>query len=249
MCVMMLSLVLVFSLSVALAQGQRIYPKDLNVGEGNEYFNSYSFQSGIRSGKSLGTLAKENPAIGEKALAFGFAAKSEESKFFIIGALYSESIAYLKSDNRDLAEKRLESIEKEFINLGAPTSLYNYITKTRSMIKNKKYSTAVLGEFLSLFQSFFEDYAKSKAADKLTLFRAGSWLVDMSLTAAGGDKQLLRQKETLNYFTKEMKRMDAPKGVLDSLDEITKITEKKEITNRDTKEVLEQVKKIQTILG
>ena len=243
------SILVVFSVSTAFSQQAQIDLKDLHPKGGGVYFNSYSFQSGIKAGKSLGTLAKENSTAGEKATAYGFAAKSEEASFFIIGALYSESIAFLKSGERDPASKRLESIENEFIKLGVPKSLYNYITKTRNLLGKKEYSTEVLEEFLSLFQPFFEDYAKGKAEDKLILFRAGSWLVDMSLTAAAGDKELLRQKGTLDYFTKEMKRMDAPKGVLGSLDEITKISEKKEITDRDAKEVLEQVKKIQTILG
>lgn len=242
-------LVLVFCSSTPFAQIPQVNPKDLEQSGGSEYFNSYRYQSNIKSGKSLGTLAKENSTIGEKAVTFGFAAKSEEAKFFTIGALYSESIAYLKSGNKELAAKRLESIEKEFINLGVPNSLYNYIIRTRAMVENKKYSANVLGELISLFQPFFEEYAKSKGEDKLILFRAGSWLVDMSLTAAAGDNELLRQKGTLNYFTKEMKRMDAPKGVMDALDEITKIVEKKDITNRDAREVLNLVKKIQTILG
>ncbi len=244
-----LSILFIFSTSVAFSQQTRIDPKDLNLTGGTEYFNSYVFQSGIRTGKSLGTLAKEHSTIGEKAAAFGFAAKSEEAKFFIIGALYSETIAYLKSGNLDLAAKRLESIEKEFISLRVPSSLYNFVTKARNLIQTKKYKPEVLGEFLSLFQPFYEDYTKTKGEDKLILFRAGSWLVDMSLTAAAGDKELLRQIGTLGYFTKEMKRMDAPKGVLDNLEEITKIANKKEITDRDAKEVLNLVKKIQTILG
>lgn len=214
-----------------------------------ETFNSAYFQSTIRSGKSLGALAKENTVSGDPAVSFGFAAKSEEAKFFIIGSFYSEALAYLKSGEPDLAAKRLEAVEEEFINLRVPSSLYNYISKTCNILKTRRYTVEAQIEFLSLFQPFFEDYAKTKGEDKLTLFRAGSWLVDMSLTAAAGDKELLRQKGSLNYFSKEMKRMDAPKGVLDSLDEITKISEKKEITDRDAKEVLQLVKKIQTILG
>jgi len=233
----------------AFSQEARVPPKDIGASIGESYFNSYKFQSGIKTGKSLGALAKEHSTIGEQASSFGFAAKSEEAKFFIIGALYSETIAYLKSGNLDLAAKRLESIEKEFISLRVPSSLYNFVTKARNLIQTKKYKPEVLGEFLSLFQPFYEDYAKGKGEDKLILFRAGSWLVDMSLTAAAGDKELLRQKGTLDYLTKEMKRMDAPKGVMDALDEISKISVKQEITDRDTKEVLSLVKKIQNILG
>jgi hypothetical protein len=240
---------LVLFATAAFSQEARVPPKDIDTSGIDSYFNSYKFQSGIKSGKGLGTLAKEHSAIGEQASSFGFAAKSEEAKFFIIGALYSETIAYLKSGNLDLAAKRLESIEKEFISLRVPSSLYNFVTKARNLIQTKKYKADVLGEFLSLFQPFYEDYAKTKGEDKLILFRAGSWLVDMSLTAAAGDKELLRQKGTLDYFTKEMKRMDAPKGVMDALDEISKIAVKREITDRDAKEVLNLVKKIQTILG
>ncbi len=247
--VKMVTIFLLIFTTIAFSQEARVPAKDLSLSPGESHFNSYQFQSAIKNDQRLGYLAKEHSAIGEKAVSFGFAAKSEDAKFFIIGALYSESIAYLKSGQRDLAAKRLESIEKEFINLNVPKSLYNYVAKMRNMIENKKYSIDMLGEILSLFQPFYEDYAKGKGEDKLTLFRAGSWLVDMSLTAAAGDKELLRQIGTLNYFTKEMKRMDAPKGVLNALDGITKIANKKEITDRDSKEVLNLVKEIQTLLG
>jgi hypothetical protein len=223
-------------------------PQNLGTGSG-ETFDSARFQSAIRSGKSLGSLAKENSVFGEQASSYGFAAKSEEAKFFIIGSLYSEALAYLKSGNADLAAKRLEAVESEFINLQVPSSLYNYISKTRNILETKRYTAEGQAEFLSLFQPFFEDYARTKGEDKLTLFRAGSWLTDMSLAAAGGDTALLRQQGKLNYFIKEMKRMDAPKGVIDALGEIVKVAGKKEITDKDAADVLKQVKKIQTALG
>jgi len=237
--------------AVAFSEQAREIPKKLDLKGGKVIFNSNRFQSSIKSDRNLGVLAKEVSAIGEEAVSFGFAAKSEEAKTFIIGALYSEALAYFRSGKMDLAAKRLESIGLEFINLGVPSSLYNFISSMGNMMEAKRYSSEALLEFLSLFQPFYEDYAVSKGEDKLILFRAGSWLVDMSLTAAAGDKFMLKQPETLNYFIKEMKRMDAPKGVLDSLDKITKIADKKEkdITDKDVKNVLKLVKKIQTILG
>jgi len=223
-------------------------PQDLGAGSG-ESFDSARFQSAIRSDKSLGALAKENSVFGEQASSYGFAAKSEEAKFFIIGSLYSEALAYLKSGNSDLAAKRLEAVEGEFIDLQVPSSLYNYISKTRNILETRRYPLEGQAEFLFLFQPFFEDYAKTKGGDKLTLFRAGSWLMDMSLAAAGGDTALLRQPGKLDYFIKEMKRLDAPKGVIDALGEIAKVAGKKEISNKDADNVLKQVKKIQTVLG
>lgn len=233
----------------AFSEEARLPTKRLDLSESKPYFNSYKFQSGIRTFRDLGVLAEENSIIGKEAVSFGFAAKSEEAKFFIIGALYSESLAYLRSGSIDLALKRLKSIEKEFINLNVPHSLYNYISKLQNIIERKHYSPEIGAEMLSLFQPFLEDYAKSKGDDKLVLFRAGSWLVDMALTAAAGDKELLRQVDKLNYFIKEMERMEAPRGVLNALDQINKISEEKEIGDRDVERVLKLVKKIQTILG
>ena len=245
------AIVFLFTLctSANSADEMRPPPKNLDFGDANVIFSSSVSQSRIKSDKALGTLAKENPAVGEEAISFGFAAKSKEAKFFIIGSLYSEALAFLRSGDHEQAAKRLEAIEKEFIRLSVPSSLYNYVSKTRHLVSRQKYAADVLVEYLCLFQPFFEDYAKGISADMLTLFRAGTWLVDTSLAAAAGDKSVLRQHAQLNHIIKEMKRMDAPKGVLKALDNIAEITKKKEISDRDTKKVLKLVKKIQTILG
>lgn len=234
----------------AVADDARQVPEGSLPEAAGAYFNSANFQSGIHSGESLSNLAKTHTSVGEDAASYGFAAKSDEAKFFLIGTLYSEALAHLRGGNPALAVDRLKAIEAQFIALQVPNALYNYVSKTRNRIELGKYSTEALYDMLSFFQPFFEDYAKSLSQDKLILFRAGSWLVDMSLTAAASDKQLIRQGKTqLEYFTKEMKRMDAPKGVLDALENIDNIASKTEIDDKDIERVLKQVKKIQTILG
>jgi hypothetical protein len=243
-----LSLIM-FMAVTAFSQSAREIPKNIKSADAEVMFNSSAYQSGIRSGKNLDELAKANSYLDENAVSFGFAAKSEEAKFFIIGTLYSETLAYLQSGRVDSAVKRLKSIEKEFINLNVPSPLYNLISKVSSMLSSKKYSAETGMDVLSLFQPFFEEYAKSSSEDKLALFRAGSWLMDYSLSAAADNRELLRQPGKLDYFIKEMKRMDAPKGVMTALNEIDDIAKKKEITDKDTKKVLRLVKKIQTILG
>jgi hypothetical protein len=243
-----LLLVIVF-LAAAYSQQAREIPEKLTLKGSKIVLNSSRFQAAIKSEKSLGDLVSEVSPIGEEALSFGFAAKSEEAKTFIIGILYSEALAFISSGKFDLASKRLDSMRQEFINLNAPGSLYNYISKLSNMVDTKQFSKDILVEFLALFQPFCEDYAAGKSEDHLILFQAGSWIVDMSLTAAAGDTVMLKQPEVLNYFIQEMKRMDAPKGVIDSLDEIAKIAVKKDITERDIKNILKLGKKIQTILG
>jgi hypothetical protein len=170
------------------------------------FFDSYGFQSAIRSEQNLGALEKQSSPIGSISNTFGFAAKSNEAKFFTIGTLFSETLAYFRSNDMSEAAKRLEIIQNELINLSAPGSLYNYVSRISSLMKRQDYSKEVVGELLSMLQPFLEDYSKTQGEDKLTLFRAGSWLTDMSLTASAGDKELLRQTGKLDYFRKEMKK-------------------------------------------
>ncbi len=213
------------------------------------FFNSDMFQSGIRSPSNLGGLAKQNSPINEKGASFGFVAKSDEARFFLIGASYSEALAYLEGGKVDLASQRLQYIEEDFINMGAPSSLYTLISKTHNLLETGQYPTAYVRMVLSLFQPFFEEYAESKSADKLILFRAGSFLSDIGLAAAADNKELLKQSTNLTYFSTEMKRMDAPKGVLEALAEMNKVSKKETLTDNDSATVLKLVKKIEQLLS
>ena len=104
----------------------------------------------------------------------------------------------------------------------------------------------MVAEFLALFQPLFEDFAKSRGEAQLTLFGAGAWLVDMSLAA--GDKSLLHQPQKVEYFRREMQRLNAPKGVLDALNELGQLAAKREMTDGDVSNILKLVKDVQTIL-
>ncbi len=245
---LMMPLLFLFQ-SISFSQDVPDLPVKIEFNQSQQYFNSYRLQSNIMTDQGIGALAKDNSIVGKEAVSFGFAERSEDAKFVIIGSLYSEVLAYLRGGKTDYAVECLESMETEFIKLNVPSSLYNYISKISNMIERGLYSKEVLGEFLSLFQPFYEDYARGLSEDKLILFRAGSWLVDMSLVAAAGNRSLLSQVEKVEYFAKEMKRMEAPKGVLDNFEKIHKIVEKEKITDNDVKKLLKLVKKIQMILS
>jgi hypothetical protein len=240
----------VLSASMVSANEPIPIPDSSLLQDGQAYFNSANYQSTIHTSDSMSRIAKAQSPIGEDAAAYGFSAKSDEAKFFIIGTLYSEALAHLRGGDLKLAAERLESIEDQFVALQVPSALYSYISKVRSRAALGKYSNEVVMDMLSFFQPFFEDYAQGLSQDKLILFRAGSWLMDMSLTAAADDRELITQaKPQLVYFIKEMERMDAPKGVQEAYQDISEIADKKEISDKDVRMVLKQVKKIQTILG
>jgi hypothetical protein len=240
--------VLALGLGLAAQEGQRVPPK-LAGAPVTPVFDSGRFQSRISGPQGLGALANDLTLFGKGGQAMGFAAKSEEAKTFLIGSFYSESIAYVRGGKPDLALERLKAIEKEFITMGVPNSIYGFVSRIENFLTTKKYEPAVLLDFFALFQPVYEEYLLSKGKDRLTLFQAGSWLMDMALASAAKDKSLLKQPQVLDYFAAEMKRMDAPKGVQDSLAEISAIATKKEIADRDAEQVLKLIKRIQTVLG
>lgn len=233
--------------AMLVAQDKIKLPKTISGGK--VVFDSNAFQSGIQATSGFAPLADGMSLYGKGGQAMGFAAKSEEAKTFLIGAFYSESLAYIRAGKYPLAVERLKAMEKEFVNMGVPSALYNFISKIENTVTLHKYEPAVLLDFFALFQPFFEEYLSAKGADRLTLFQAGSWLMDMGLAASARNTTLLKQPEKVGYIASEMKRMDAPKGVLDALAELSTITAKKEIADRDADQVVKLVKKIQTVLG
>lgn len=245
--VIMALLVLVTS-ALLVAQDKIKPPKKIAFGS-KVVFDSSAFQSGIESTAGLAPLADGMSLYGKGGQAMGFAAKSDEAKTFLIGAFYSESLAYIRAGKYDLALERLKAMEKEFVNMGVPTALYNFISKIENTVTLRKYEPAVLLDFFALFQPFFEEYLAGKGADRLTLFQAGSWLMDMGLAASARNTGLLKQPEKVGFVAAEMKRMDAPKGVQDALAELSVITAKKEIADRDADQVVKLVKRIQSVLG
>ena len=239
---------LAFAAGLAAQEQKRGLPK-VDPSNAQPVFDSTGFQSRINAPKGIGGLAADLSLYGKGGQAMGFAAKSDEAKTFLIGSFYSECIAYVRAGKSDLALDRLKAMEKEFIVMGVPTSIYNFISKIENLITTKTYQPAVLLDFFSLFQPVYEDYLKSKGTDRLILFQAGSWLMDMALAASAQDTSLLKQPQVLTYFIAQMKRMDAPKGVQDALAEISTISTKKDIANRDADQVLKLIKRIQTVLG
>jgi outer membrane protein assembly factor BamD (BamD/ComL family) len=203
----------------------------------------------LEGAPDLGALAQANSALGERASSFGFSAKSDEANVFLVGALYSEALAFLRSGDFESAADRLEALQQQFIRLGVPNSLYGYVTKLLNLVSQQRYSNEALLDMLSLFQPFFEDYANGRSEDFMILFRAGSWLVDLSLAAAAGNTTMVRQQAHLEYIVREMKRMDAPVGVGEALEQIAEVTAKEEITTRDLQSMISQIKRIQSILG
>lgn len=212
-------------------------------------YSSAARQARIVSERPIGSIALENTRLDAKGTGFGFAAKSPEARFFLAGSFYSEALALARGGKWPEAAKRAEAIERILVDLGAPSGLYTYAVKAKNHLRRKDLPAAAALDYLSLFQPLFSDFAKAQSADKLALFTTGAWISDMGLAAGAGNAALLRDDAMLQRISADMKRMDAPKGVQEALEQINAISTQKEITERDAKTVLGLVQRIQALLG
>jgi hypothetical protein len=234
--------------SLDAAQAEKVIP-ELSGGDGPVLYNSAAAQAKIGSSQELGELALRNSPLGTTPEALGFAAKSTEADFFLIGSLYSETLAMVRSGDLEQASTRLEMLQDRLLRLKAPHSLYSHALRARSLMQRGKESPRLLLEYLSLFQPYFEDYARGRSKDLLALFQMGSWLTDVGLTAATGSADSLRQGAILTHIISEMRRMDAPQGVQESLLKIQTLTAKSDATAQDMEEIVRLVRQIQLALG
>jgi hypothetical protein len=218
----------------------------LDLHDSATFFNSYLFQSSLQTDTSLGALAAAHPALEHQARSLGFAAMSE---FYVIGALYAEALAYVQSGNLEVAAKRLAAIETQLHRLHVPSALANHVGNMRRLLESGQYTVPVLEEGLALFQPLCEQVASQQGLEQLTLFRVGTWLVDMRLTAAAGDKVMLRQRHKAQYFLHEMQRLQAPPKVVEALEQLNHLMSQATLTDGDVQEVLRLVKTIQMLLG
>ena len=117
------------------------------------------------------------------------------------------------------------------------------------LLQNQQYTAEALEKFLALFEVLYTEDAGSVDAENPTLFRAGTWVENMKLAAAAGDKDALRQVTTAQYFRREMQSLHAPQGILDALEQISHIVAKPEMTARDVTDVLTLAKQVQRLLS
>jgi hypothetical protein len=208
-----------------------------------------TFQARIHSATDLGTLVTAHAVTGEPAVAFGFAPMSERARFFRLGSSYAEALAYVHSGTRDAAVQRLAAMHEELVDIQGPSVLPHYLSEMQHLLQNRQYTAEVLEKFLALFEVLYTEEAQSVGAESPTLFRAGTWVENMKLAAAAGDKDALRQVTTAQYFRREMQSLHAPQGILDALEQISHIVAKPELTDRDVTEVLTLTKQVQRLFS
>jgi hypothetical protein len=208
-----------------------------------------TFQAGIHSATDLGTLVTAHAVADELAVAFGFAATSERTRFFLLGTRYAEALAYVESGNLRTAAQHLATMHQALMDMQGPSALSSYLSEMQYLLQNRQYIAEVLREFLALFEVLYTEDAKGVDAESLTLFQAGAWVENMKLAAAAGDKDALRQVTTAQYFRRKMQSLHAPQGILDALDQISHTVAKSDLTDMDIAKVLALAKQVQRLFS
>ena len=212
--------------------------------------SAYGFQANLIRSADLGTLVAANSTVEDQMVAFGFASKPAPARSYFLGTLYTEALAYTRSGDTEAAAGHWAVIRKEVELIAKPLAVYARQMErllTAPADEPTADSTTELVAFMALFEPLYEDYAGERAA--LPLFRAGTWLTNMRLAAAIGDKAALQTPATVRHFQDRMRRLDAPKGVLDALSRMGRVVEQDSLTDRDVKVMLKLVMKMQRLLG
>jgi hypothetical protein len=214
--------------------------------------SAYDFQASMIVSAELGALVAANSTVEEQMVAFGFASKPLPARSYLLGTLYAEALAYTRGGDMASAAGHWATIRQEVEPIAQPLTAYARQMETLLTAPADEQtadSATELVAFMALFEPLYEDYAGERAAQTLLLFRAGTWLTNMRLAAAIGDKTALQTPATVRYFQNEMRRLEAPQGVLDELAHMGRMMEQERLADQDVKKMLKLVKRVQELLG
>jgi hypothetical protein len=187
--------------------------------------SAHDFQANMVASADWGALVAAHSTVEDQMVAFGFASKPTPARSYFLGTLYAEALAYTRSGDTASAAGHWASIRKEVEPIAYPLAAYARQMETllTAPADERGESTTELIAFMALFEPLYEDYVGERAAPALPLFRAGTWLTNMRLAAAIGDKTALQTPLAVRYFQDEMRRLEAPKGVLDAFSHMGRV--------------------------
>jgi hypothetical protein len=210
-----------------------------------EPMQAYVFQQGIRPDADLGALvaAQETEPVLKS---YGFSDKTSGAKPFLLGTLYAEALAFVRSGDIEAATQRWQEMDRALGQRAEP--LLSYRHEMQRSLQQTPPALARFQTWLPLFESFYEyDVNAARRHDQtLPLFQAGAWMTNMRLAATAGDAEGLRRGRVVDYF---LSRLDVPKGVEDRLERLGDLLAKKTLSEREIKTVDKLLKKMQQILG
>lgn len=212
-------------------------------------YSSTTTQAAIGKAANIGDAVLANTILGKSASTMGFAQKSPEAKTFLTGALYAEALALTREGQYEEASKRLDALVDVTAELKVSPALNNYLVRVNHLILKKSHDRAALLEMLSLAQPFLDQHLGGQSNDMRFLFQTGAWLSDYGMAASAGEYRFLRQPMMLGRTIREMQRLEAPKGVINALQEMKSLTSKRNVGEIEAQQVQRLVKKMQELMS
>ena len=121
----------------------------------------------------------------------------------------------------------------------------------QSLLQRHRYNSAILATFLALFEPLYEDtYARAETAERVTLFRTGTWLENLYLAAAVGDAAAVQQGgQAVDDVRSALAQLQAPREVLAAIEQLQPLVVHQAPSAQDFSMILTLVQKIQAMLS
>jgi hypothetical protein len=168
-----------------------------------------------------------------------------------MGTLYAEALAALQSGTVAAAAPRLDVLVRALATVQAPRPLAQYLHEMQTVLQSQRYTGEEVALFLALFEPLYEDaYVRTTTREGWLLFRAGTWMENLSLAAAAGDPAALRQGgPALVDIRRTLTQLQAPSEILEALARLHRLVAMPTLTDQDMGTIRMLVQEIQGMLG
>jgi len=200
------------------------------------------------SDKALAALAQTMVPISHQSARFGFTSQNAILNSFSIGALFTETIVYIKSEDSTLVKTHLALLGSAMYRQAGSKRLLQSIEMLKTDIQQD--GDTVTNAFrLNQLMNQYAASLKSIADKEFVLFKLGAWSYDFALAALAKDVSLHHKVDEIIAFKAQLQQLGAPAGVTKSLQEINALITKEVMTDGDYRKTVEAVENIRSLLG
>jgi len=215
------------------------------------FYDSVAVQGEIAAGaaisnQALASLAQTMVPITHQSARFGFTSQNAILNSFSIGALFTETIVYIKSDDETLVKTHLALLGSAMHRQAGSKHLIQGIEALQTQ---HEIDPDVRANQLSQLMNHYAASLQSIADKEFFLFKLGAWSYDFALAALAKDASLYDKADDINAFKAQLQRLGAPAGVAKSLEEINARITKDVMTEGDYKRTIEEMENIRSLLG